>query len=184
MRRALGVAGSLRRGSYNRMLLHAAAAASPAALALDVDDGLAAIPMFDEDRECDPAYHAAVGALCERVMAADGLVIATPEYNQSIPGVLKNALDWLSRGDAMAGKPVAILGATSGRWGTRLAQSALRQVLAAMAARVMPAPALYVDAAGTRFASDGALSDPALAGGLRDFLAAFARWIESARAAG
>jgi chromate reductase len=124
IRRVLCLAGSLRRDSWNRRLLQAAVAQAPATLHLDVYDALSAVPLFDEDLEQrEPAGPAGVQALRAAIAAADGVIIATPEYNHAIPGVLKNALDWLSRdnpeGEVLPEKPVAVLGASSGPWGTR-----------------------------------------------------------------
>lgn len=179
-RRVLCVAGSLRRASWNRRLLHAATAQAPASLHLDVHTALASVPLFDEDLEL-PAP-AGVRELREAIAAADGLLIATPEYNQAVPGVLKNALDWLSResplGEVLAGKPVAVLGASSGPWGTRLAQASLRQVLHTCGALVMPAPTLYVARAAERFDADGWLIDPATLQSLQSLLLAFEQWME------
>ncbi|EIL94122.1 NADPH-dependent FMN reductase [Rhodanobacter spathiphylli] len=182
-RRVLCLAGSLRRHSWNRRLLHAAALQAPTGLQLDVHDALAAVPLFDEDLESrDPAGPAGVQALRAAVAAADGLLIATPEYNQALPGVLKNALDWLSResplGEVLAGKPVAVLGASSGPWGTRLAQASLRQVLHTCGALVMPAPSLFVARVAERFDARGWLTDTATLQSLQSFLLAFDAWME------
>lgn len=120
--RVLAFAGSLRRNSYNRHLIDAATGSAPAGLSLTVHDSIADIPLFNEDLEADAADGPdGVMRLRAAVAAADGVLIATPEYNQSLPGVLKNTLDWLSRNDAalgevLSGKPVAIMGATPGRW--------------------------------------------------------------------
>jgi chromate reductase, NAD(P)H dehydrogenase (quinone) len=114
------------------------------------------------------------------------VLLATPEYNQSVPGVLKNAIDWLSRplpDEPLAGKPVAIVGASSGPWGTRLAQAALRQVLNATDALVLPGPALYVRSAPEQFDRSGEIVDGAVADRMRAVLAAFATWIDVASAA-
>ena len=182
-RRVLCLAGSLRRASWNRRLLHAATLQAPARLQLDVHDALGAVPLFDEDLESrDPAGPPGVQALRAAVAAADGLIIATPEYNQAIPGVLKNALDWLSRespaGEVLAGKPVAVLGASSGPWGTRLAQASVRQVLHTCGALVMPAPSLFVARAAERFDAQGWLIDTATLQSLQSFLLAFESWME------
>lgn len=180
VRRVLCLAGSLRRASWNRRLLHAATTQAPATLHLDVCTTLASVPLFDEDLE-QPAP-AGVRDLREAVAAADGLLIATPEYNQAMPGVLKNALDWLSRespvGEVLAGKPVAVLGASTGPWGTRLAQASLRQLLHTCGALVMPAPSLYVARAAERFDADGWLVDPAALQSLQSLLLAFEQWME------
>jgi chromate reductase len=145
---------------------------------IDLYDDLRKVPMFDEDLEASTAGGPeAVRHLRAAVETADGLLIATPEYNHSLPGVLKNAIDWLSRAaplEVLAAKPVAIVGASSGRWGTRLAQAALRQVLAAAEAAVLPAPMLFVRDAGIAFDAEGRLVDEAP---LRDVLAAFEGWI-------
>jgi len=120
-----------------------------------------------------------VRALRDLVAAADGLLLATPEYNWGIPGVLKNAVDWLSRPpEVLIGKPVAIIGASSGRWGTRLAQAALRQVMTATESLVMPAPALFVRDAATMFDDHGQLIDAGVRAQLDAVLAAFATWID------
>jgi len=181
-RRVLCLPGSLRRDSWNRRLLRAAAAQAPATLQLDVYDALSAVPLFDEDLERrDPLGPAGVQALRAALAAADGLLIATPEYNHAMPGVLKNALDWLSRdspvGDVLAEKPVAVLGASSGPWGTRLAQASLRQVLHACGALVMPAPTLFMANAASRFDADGMLADLAAVQSLQDFVLAFECWM-------
>jgi len=183
-KRLLALPGSLRRRSYNRRLLDAAAEIAPPGVSVHVypHAELAAVPLFDEDLEEESGGGPeAVRRLRHAVAAADGLLIATPEYNQSIPGVLKNTLDWLSREapiEVLAGKPVAVVGATAGRWGTRLAQSVVRQVLAATGARVLPAPQLYAAGAEALFDEEGRLSDAATRRQLASVLAAFAEWID------
>ena len=176
-RRVLCPAGSLRRNSWNRRLLKAAATLAPRGFELGLYDELAAVPMFNEDLE-EP-MPSAVQDLRRAVTLSDGLLIATPEYNHSFPGVLKNAIDWLSRDPktVLAGKPVAVIGATPGSWGTRLAQAALRQVLNATEARVMSAPTLFVARAGTAFDDSGQLQDAGLATALRGVVDAFAQWV-------
>jgi chromate reductase len=183
-KRLLALPGSLRRRSYNRRLLEAAAEMAPPGVSVQVypHGELAAVPLFDEDVEEETGGGPeAVRRLRREVAAADGLLIATPEYNQSIPGVLKNTLDWLSReapGEVLAGKPVAVVGATAGRWGTRLAQSAVRHVLAATGARVLPAPQLYAAGAAALFDEAGRLIDDTTRRQLGAVLAAFAEWID------
>lgn len=181
-RYVLCLSGSLRRDSWNRRLLHVATANAPASLQLDVFDGLAAVPMFDEDLEQrEPDGPAGVRALRASIAAADGLIIATPEYNHAMPGVLKNALDWLSRespqGEVLMEKPVAVLGASAGPWGTRLAQASLRQVLHTCGALVMPTPTLFVANAASRFDGNGLLADPATGQSLQRFALAFEQWM-------
>lgn len=171
----LAIAGSLRRDSFNRRLLDAAAACAPEGMRVQRYDGLGELPMFDEDRESTALASGPVRALRDQVAAASALLIATPEYNQSIPGVLKNAIDWLSRpapDEVLVGKPVALIGASAGRWGTRLAQAALRQVLFATESLVLTGPALYLANANTAFDADGHLTDRATLASLRKILLA------------
>lgn len=181
MNNVLAIAGSLRRGSYNRLLLRAAAEHPPAGMNLRLYDELASIPLFDEDLERQTSI-GSVDRLRAEVAAADGLLIATPEYNWSIPGVLKNAIDWLSRPtpvEVLAGKPVAIIGASGGRWGTRLAQSHLRQVLTSTESLVLPAPAVFVREAAVAFDEEGRLIDAQIRMQLDTLLAAFSHWMET-----
>ncbi len=182
----LGLCGSIRAGSYNRRLLEAAAELAPPGMTLHVAEGLDAVPLFSEDREHEgaPGFDA-VQRLHAQVARADGLLIATPEYNQSIPGVLKNAIDWLSRPlpeEVLVGKPVAIIGASAGRWGTRLSQAALRQVLYATESPVLAQPSMYVREAAHLFDAQGHLVDARTRESLARVLQSFARWIESLRA--
>lgn len=177
----LALPGSLRRGSHNRKLLEACVHHTPGSLRMELFDGLGDVPMFNEDLESQDPLHAGVERLRQAVAGADGLLIATPEYNQSMPGVLKNAIDWLSRPlpqEILIGKPVAIMGASTGRWGTRLAQAALRQTLTATEAQVMPAPMLFLPDAKDVFVEDGRLRDAGASKALRAFLSAFSDWIE------
>ena len=178
--KVLALAGSLRHDSYNRALLEAAAGLALDGLSIDVYDGLGSIPLFDEDLEHPHRMPPGVVRLRRAVARSDALLIATPEYNQSVPGVLKNAIDWLSRsepGEGLSGLPVAITGATTGPWGTRLAQSELRHILFATGAAVLPAPALYVRKAASVFAETGTLADAATRRSLEALLSAFAEWI-------
>jgi chromate reductase, NAD(P)H dehydrogenase (quinone) len=181
-RTILAVPGSLRRRSWNRLLLEAAAACAAAEMTVVMYNDLGWIPPFNEDLEHeDSAGLDAVRRLRDAVAVADGLLIATPEYNQSIPGVLKNAIDWLSRpgpAEVLVGKPVAVIGASGGRWGTRLAQQALRGVLVATESLVMPAPALYVREADRLFDGAGRLVDQPTRTQLRAVLEALAAWID------
>jgi len=177
--RVLGIAGSLRAASLNRRALEAMRELRAATFAVDVRGWLDAIPPFNEDLEA-AGVPAAVADLRQSVLECDGLLIATPEYNQSIPGVLKNLIDWLSRGEVspLAGKPVAILGVTTGPWGTRLAQAAVRQTLTACGARIMPAPQIYLREAAPRFDAQGALVDASTRAQFGQFLDAFHTWIK------
>jgi chromate reductase, NAD(P)H dehydrogenase (quinone) len=182
MKRILALPGSLRRGSYNRSLLQAAKAIQRPDMAIELFEGLAAVPLLNQDDEgAFEELPAGVRELTLAVRQADGLLIATPEYNQSIPGVLKNAIDWLSResvGEPLIGKPVAIMGATVGPWGTRLSQAALRQTLTSTEALVMPVPMLFVREGGKTFSPTGQLLDERTQRGLVRMLDAFAAWIE------
>lgn len=182
MKRILAVPGSLRRGSYNRALLEAARAKPHPGTTVEIFNGLAAVPLFNEDEEGTiEDLPAGVRDLVAAVRQADGVLIATPEYNQSIPGVLKNAIDWLSResvGEPLIGKPVAIMGVTGGQWGTRLSQAALRHTLASTESLVMPAPMLFVREGAKAFDAAGRLVDERTERGLTRMLAAFSQWID------
>lgn len=139
--RVLGITGSLRRGSYNHALLRAAAERLPAGVELVEFERLAEIPPYDADLEADGAPEP-VEDLREAIRQADAVLIATPEYNHSIPGVLKNALDWASRPagkSAMNGKPAAVVGASTGMFGAVWAQAETRKVLGALGGRVVEA---------------------------------------------
>jgi len=134
----LALSGSLRRGSHNTALLRAAGELLPPGDELVLWEGLAEIPAYDQDDDVEPAPYA-VAALRRAVADADAVLFATPEYNSSVPGALKNALDWASRPlatNAFRGKPVAVIGASAGMFGAVWAQAELRKVLAAMGARV------------------------------------------------
>jgi chromate reductase, NAD(P)H dehydrogenase (quinone) len=159
----LGLCGSLRRGSHNRRLLAAAAAELPRGVSLEVLEGLADIPPYNQDDE-DGATPEAVEALRDAITAADAVLIATPEYNASVPGQLKNALDWASRpfpDNALRDKPVAVVGASTGLFGAVWAQADLRKVLKAIGAHVVEGE-LPVGRAHDAFADDGGLDDPNL----------------------
>jgi chromate reductase len=141
--RVLGISGSLRRDSFNSALLRAAAERLPAGAELVEFERLREIPPFDADLEGDGApAPAAVAALREAMRSADAVLVATPEYNQSVPGVLKNALDWASRPageSALSGVPAAVIGASTGMFGAVWAQAEARKVLGALGGRVVEA---------------------------------------------
>jgi chromate reductase len=161
MLRILGISGSLRRGSHNTNLLRAAAGVLPPGVEFELYDGIRELPPYDPDLDVEPA-HAAVARLREAVASADGVLIATPEYNGSIPGVLKNALDWASRpfpDSALRGKPVAVIGASTGLFGAVWAQAELRKVLGIIGADVIDLE-LPVGQADAAFADDGQLVEP------------------------
>ena len=182
VRRVLAIAGSLRSGSYNRLLLANAQTLSPPQLEIQPYNELASIPLFDEDLEHRTGGGPdSVKALRVLVTAADALLISTPEYNQSMSGVLKNVIDWLSRAgpeEVLIGKPIAVMGASGGRWGTRLAQANLRQVLTATESLVMPQPSVFIAEAARVFDEHGQLAQDLTRKQLEKFLVAFSRWIE------
>jgi chromate reductase len=176
----LALAGSLRRDSMNRLLLKAAAQVVPEGMTLTVYDDLASVPLFNEDLETDGGP-AGVQRLRGAVAASRGMLIATPEYNHSVPGVLKNSIDWLSRPgpeEVLERKPIALVGVTSGQWGTRLAQAALRQILFATESLVMPESAMFVRQGKGLFDAEGRLHDEAARGSLRNLLQNFAAWMD------
>lgn len=155
----LGIPGSLRRDSYNRWLLLAAQQLAPEHVHLKLFD-LHDVPLYNADVEAEGDPPAVVD-LKQAISAADGLLIATPEYNHSIPAVLKNALDWASRPpeEVLAGKPVALVGASPGGFGSARAQVALKPVLATAGSYLLPSPQLWVSGAASKFDQAGNLTD-------------------------
>jgi chromate reductase len=179
----IGVSGSLRRASFNTALLRAGSTLLPEGVTLDVCT-LHGIPLYDGDQEEAEGIPLAVRELKDAIAGAAGLVISTPEYNGSLPGVLKNALDWLTRPPAdlkrvFAGKPVALVGATPGGLGTALAQAAWLPVLRALGTRPWFEGRLTVSRAHELFAPNGELTDAALREQLRTFFRGFASFVES-----
>ncbi len=155
----LGIVGSLRQGSYNHAALRAAQELLPAGATLDLIE-LTGIPVFNQDDEAAPP--AAVVEFKRRIRAADAILFATPEYNYSVPGGLKNAIDWASRpyGDnAWAGKPAALMGASIGNLGSARAQYHLRQILVAFDMAVVSQPEVMIGNAAQRFDAAGRLTD-------------------------
>lgn len=155
----LGIAGSLRAGSYNRAALRAAQQLAPGGARIEIFD-LTGIPVFNQDEEANPP--ARVTEFKEQIKAADAILFVTPEYNYSIPGVLKNAIDWASRpyGDsAWQGKPVAIMGASVGVFGTARAQYHLRQCFVFLDMRAVNQPEVMIGKAHERFDKEGNLTD-------------------------
>lgn len=177
----VGISGSLRKGSFNTSLLRAAAGLMPAGSTLAVET-LHGIPLYDADLEAAEGIPPAAARLKDAVAAADGLLIATPEYNNSIPGVAKNAVDWLSRPGAdiprvFRGRPVAILGASPGGFGTILAQDAWLAVLRTLGTRPWFGAKLYVSRAPSLFDAQGNLADEPTRESLRKFLAGFVEFV-------
>ena len=185
--RVLGISGSLRQGSYNSALLRAAGHLLPEGLTLDTAD-LSGIPLYNDDVRAQ-GYPDAVQHFREQISAADALLIATPEYNFSIPGVLKNAIDWASRPDPnkqvpLKGKPVAIMGAATGLFGTVRAQHHLRQILVYTDNPVVNTPQVLVMTAKDKFDANLHLTDEATRGFLRDLLKNLAVLVNVYRAQG
>lgn len=179
----LGLSGSLRRESLNTKLLHAAAALAPEDVRVATAT-LHDIPLYDGDVEA-AGIPAPVTALAERIAAADAVLIVSPEYNYSMPGVLKNGLDWLSRvkGQPFAHKPLAIMGASPGRFGTVRMQHHLRQALLFTEARVLPKPEVMLGGAGDLFDAGGALVDATTRTQVRRQLEALADAVRARRTA-
>lgn len=179
MTKLLGISGALRRASTNTGLLRALKDMAPAHVDMEIAT-LHGIPLFDEDAEAASGKPEAVRALDERIRAADGIVIACPEYNFSVPGVLKNATDWLSRGGSpFRWKRVGVIGAGAGQFvGTARSQYHLRQNLQALQAITMPRPEVFVNHNEEKFDSDGNLTDADTRHHLARWLEAFLEWVE------
>lgn len=170
--RVLAISGSLRRDSYNTMLVRAAAERAPAGVEIELWDRLKAVPPYDEDDDTERAP-AAVAELRQAVADADAVLISTPEYNWSIPGQVKNALDWVSRPPAaspMRNKPVAVIGASTGAFGAVWSQAELRKVLGAMGARVLE-DGVAVGQAAEKATDAGELGDESTAEQLDELVA-------------
>ena len=171
--RLLAISGSLRADSHNSRLLRIAAEEAPMGVDIDIYEGLADIPPYDADNDTEFGP-APVRELRELIAEADGLIFATPEYNSSIPGVLKNAIDWASRPrDTMplAGKPAAVMGATTGHFGAVWAQAELRKVLGSTGARVVDAE-VSLALADDAFEGDGGLRDVEMLDAVRELTSA------------
>ena len=177
----IGLAGSARRASFNAALLRAAIEAAPATVPIDTAS-IAGIPLYNGDEEAASGIPEPVRVLKERIAAADGLLLVTPEYNNSIPGVFKNAIDWLSRPASdiprvFGGRAVAMMGATPGRGGTTLAQAAWLPVVRVLGMRPWFGRTLYVANAGSVFDQDGKLVDEQVRKQLTAFMAGFADFV-------
>ncbi|HEX4104077.1 MAG TPA: NAD(P)H-dependent oxidoreductase [Candidatus Paceibacterota bacterium] len=158
----VGIAGSLRKASINKALIGAVKGLAPAEVSFEILE-MGNLPLFDQDVEM-ANYPKEAQALKDKIVAAQGAIIATPEYNRSIPGVLKNFLDWTSRPyghNAWAGKVVGVTGASGGAIGTALAQYHLKNILLYLNARVLGQPELYVNNAGQKISEQGVLTDVA-----------------------
>jgi chromate reductase len=183
MTKILGISGSLRRASYNTALLRAATKLMPPQTTLEVGS-IRGIPLYDGDVEAQ-GIPATVAQLKEAIVAADGVLLVTPEYNNSIPGVFKNAIDWLSRPPAdvkrvFAGKPFALIGASPGGFGTTLSQVAWLPVLRTLGTHAWFGGRLLVARAGGVFDEAGALKDAAIEEQLKQFLAGYVSFVQRA----
>jgi chromate reductase len=183
--RILGLSGSMRRASFNSGLLRAAAELMPGGSELEIAS-IREIPLYDGDQESREGIPAAVAALKERIVAADGLLIATPEYNNSVPGVLKNTIDWLSRPPAdaarvFAGRLVAIMGASPGNYGTVQSQTAWLPIIRTLRMQPWFGGRLAVAHAGSAFDESGTLRDEKVRAQLREFVQGFVHFIEASR---
>ncbi|MGB6008986.1 NADPH-dependent FMN reductase [Castellaniella sp.] len=170
--RVLAIGGSLRQGSYNNLLLKQAQRQAPQGVSIEIAD-LSDVPLYNGDVQAQ-GFPASVLRIAEQAAQADAFLIATPEYNYSIPGVLKNAIDWLSRvpGAPFQGKPAAIASASMGGMGGSRAQYHLRQVLVFLDVHPLNKPELFISAAHDKFAADGELTDAASREGLDGLLTA------------
>ena len=185
MIRLVGISGSLRQASFNTALLRAAVAALPADSDLEVRT-LHGIPLYDGDLEARDGIPPGVVALKSAIIAADGLLLATPEYNNGIPGVFKNGIDWLSRPGSdiprvFGAKPCALIGASPGGFGTVLSQNAWLPVLRALGVNLWPGARMLVSRARTVFDEDGTLKDTAIQDQLRQFMRGFADFVQRCR---
>jgi len=179
--RIVGIAGSIRAGSHNRALLAAAMELAPEGMAIEPWEGLREVPHYDGGLDRDGARPPQVEELKRLVAGADGLLLASPEYNYSVPGVLKNAIDWVSRPghqSVLVGKPVGIIGASGGIVGTARGQVHLRDVMYATLSRVFPHPDVLVNQASRKF-QDGRLADEPTRELLARYLLRFAEFIRS-----
>jgi chromate reductase, NAD(P)H dehydrogenase (quinone) len=174
--RIVGIAGSLRKGSYNRSLLNAAGSLLPEGATLEIAE-IGDLPLFNSD-VLDAGLPDSVNTLGQVIAGADAVLIVTPEYNYSVPGVLKNAIDWVSRhpSQPLQGKPVAIMGASMGNLGTARAQYHLRQILVFLDAHPINKPEVMVGGAHTKFDGEGTLNDDATAEFVRKLLESLVAW--------
>jgi chromate reductase len=185
MARILGISGSLRTRSYNTQLLEAARALAPPGVEFDTAT-LHGIPFYDGDVEQRDGIPASVDVLKERIVASDGVILVTPEYNNGIPGVFKNGIDWLSRPPAdiarvFGGRPFALMGASTGAFGTLLSQAAWLPVLRVLGVKFWSGPRLLVSRAGQAFDAGGGIADEELRKRVAAFVSGFAEFTSGAR---
>lgn len=177
----VGISGSLRKKSFNRGLLAAAAEVAPDGCTV-IEESIKGIPLYDGDIEENDGIPRKVAELKDRVASADGLLLVTPEYNHSIPGVFKNAMDWLSRppGDrprVYGNKPVGLIGATPGNNGTAFSQYAWLPTLRVLGTQVWSGQLLWVNDAMSKFDKDGKLTDDRTRNKLTDYMSGFADFV-------
>jgi len=183
----IGISGSLRAKSYNAAVLRAAVALAPSDCAIQ-SESIADIPLYNGDVEAQDGVPAAVARLKDLIAAADGLLLVSPEYNNSIPGVTKNAIDWLTRpasdiARVFGGKLVAIAGASPGGFGTVLSQNAWLPVFRTLGAELWPGGRLLVSRVATLVDANGEISDAATRESIRKFIGGFAAHVRARRAA-
>src|SRR5574341_9771 len=181
----MGISGSLRKGSYNAALLRAAVELAPAGTEVEIAS-IAGIPLYDGDLEREQGIPAVVATLKDMIAAADGLLLVTPEYNNSMPGVFKNAIDWLSRPSddiprVFGDKPVAVLGATPSRFGTLLSQNAWLPVLKTLGTRPWFGQSLYLSGAHKLFDASGSLTDEDSRKRAQGYVAGFAEFVSATK---
>ena len=177
----IGISGSLRARSLNAALLRVAAGLAPAGVTIEIES-IKGIPLYDGDLEASSGLPAAVVALKDRIAAADGLLLVTPEYNNSIPGVFKNAIDWLSRPDTdiarvFGSKPVGMMGASPGRFGTLLSQNTWLPVLKTLGTRTWFGQTLYLGGAHKLFDASGNLADEESKKRIQAYIQGFAEFV-------
>ena len=181
----IGISGSVREKSFNRALLRAAAASMPQGSEL-VTESIADVPLYNGDDEAAHGIPASVTRIKEAIAAADGLLLVTPEYNNSVPGVAKNAIDWLSRPPAdiarvFGGKPVAIAGASPGGFGTVLSQNAWLPVFKTLGAELYSGGRLLVSRAVNVFDAEGRVADAPTRDAIAKFMAGFVQFVQRRR---
>ena len=183
----VGIAGSLRRGSYNLMLLRAAADVMPEGVSLEIAS-IGDIPLYNADDETEHGIPAAVQQLKDRIAAADGLLIVTPEYNNAMPGVMKNAIDWLSRPPADIARvfrslPTGVIGATPGMGGTILSQASWLPVFRVLGVLPWFEGRVIISGAGKVFDDSSRIVDPGTVDRLRIYIEGFAAFVQQRRRA-
>jgi chromate reductase, NAD(P)H dehydrogenase (quinone) len=173
----VGISGSLRRASFNSAALRAAQELAPAGMTIDIFD-ISAIQLYNEDVRAQ-GFPPVVADLRARIKAADGVLLATPEYNYATSGAMKNVIDWVSRPPEQPfdGKPIALIGASAGALGTARAQYNVRQMFIFLNAHMMNRPEVFIGGAASKFDAEGKLTDQATRDFLAAMLAAFKTWI-------